>query len=294
MYKDLPQNYVNELLDELLWPNHPLGSSIIGTVESLRSIDRGKLSSFKEKYYVPANIVVSAAGLLEHDKFVKFVKDIFTSAKKQEESAYSKVKEGQSAPALKILEKQTEQTHMALGFHAFKRGHPLRHAMGIMNIVLGANMSSRLFNELREKRGLAYEIGTSVKRYQDTGALVVHAGIDNTKVEQAIRLVLKELKKIKEEKVTDGEFKRAREFYQGQLMLALEDSLDHMLWIGESISTQDKTYTLEQIIEEVNEIGKEDVREAARRIFDEKRLNLALIGPLKGRERNISRELKID
>ncbi len=152
-------------------------------------------------------------------------------------------------------------------------------------------MSSRLFNEIREKRGLAYEIGTQVKRLQDTGAFIVHAGIDNRKVILAVRLILKELKKIKDKLISKDEFKRAKEFYAGQLMLALEDTLDHMLWIGESTITLDKTYSLQDIIKEVNAIKRQDLEELAKSIFREEKLNLALIGPLKESEKLIYSQL---
>ncbi len=294
MYKDQPQSYVYELLDELLWPNQPLGAPIIGTVKSVSKITRQDLNLFKQQYYTPANIVVSAAGLLEFDKLTKNVARFFLRQKKQNINTFSKVKEEQGSPQLKVFHKDTEQTHMVLGFHAFKRGHPSRHALGILHVILGANMSSRLFNELREKRGLAYEIGTLVKRYQDTGAFMVHAGIDNRKVPKALMLILKELQKCKYEPVSTAEFRRAKEFYIGQLMLALEDTLDHMLWIGETTATLNKTYPLEDIIKEVNRIKREDVQEVARRIFRKENLNLALIGPLKDSEEEIGKQLDID
>jgi predicted Zn-dependent peptidase len=183
---------------------------------------------------------------------------------------------------------------MALGFHGFKRGHPLRYALGLLHIVLGANMSSRLFNEVREKKGLAYEIGTLVKYFQDTGAFIVHAGIDNQKVRDAIKVILKELKKAKDKSITISEFKRAKEFYLGQLMLALEDTLDHMFWIGESSATLDKVYTLEDIIHEVKRIKRQDIQEVARYLFTEKKINLALIGPLKDKEQAIYDELHLN
>jgi predicted Zn-dependent peptidase len=154
-------------------------------------------------------------------------------------------------------------------------------------------MSSRLFNELREKRGLAYEIGTNIRRFQDTGAFIVHAGIDNHKVEEAIMLILKELEKIKYKLVSTDEFRRAKDFYLGQLTLALEDALDHMLWIGEYTTALDKTYTLEQVIKEVNRVKCQDIQEAAKNIFQESHLNLALIGPLKDSEQNITNQLHI-
>lgn len=294
MYKDQPQSYVYELLDELLWPNQPLGTPIIGTVESVTKITRQDLNLFKQEYYTPANIVISAAGLLEFDKLTKTVRKTFSRQKKQNINTFSKVKEQQSSPQLKVFHKDTEQTHVAMGFHAFKRDHHLRHALGILHVILGANMSSRLFNELREKRGLAYEIGTLVKRYQDTGAFMVHAGIDNRKVPEALKLILKELQKCKHQQVKTDEFRRAKEFYMGQLMLALEDTLDHMLWIGETTATLDKTYSLDDIIKEVNRVKREDVEQVGERIFKKENLNLALIGPLRKSEDKIRSELGID
>ena len=154
-------------------------------------------------------------------------------------------------------------------------------------------MSSRLFNEVREKRGLAYEIGTLTKRYYDTGAFIVHAGIDNKKVFKAIELILRELKKIKDSLVLQDEFKRAKEFYIGQLKLGLEDTLEQMLWIGETTATLDKVYSLKQILNEVNSISRQDLRAIAREIFNQNNLSLSLIGPLRAIEDKLYKQLHI-
>jgi len=293
MYRDLPQSYVYELLDELLWPAQPLGEPIIGSVESVSRVTRDDLRQFKGKYYTAANIVISAAGRINHNKLVKGVRRIFCTKDKESVNVFAPVKEEQFKPQLKIFYKGTEQTHLALGFHGFKRDHPLKHALGILHVIMGANMSSRLFNEVREKRGLAYEIGTALKRFQDTGAFIVHAGIDNRKVNDALALILKELSKIKEVPPRQDEFRRAKEFYVSQLALALEDTLEHMLWIGETTSSLDKTYSLREIIKEVDKISREDILEVAQSILREKSLNLALIGPLKDKEQEIGDQLSL-
>ncbi|MFA4989620.1 MAG: pitrilysin family protein [Candidatus Omnitrophota bacterium] len=293
MYRDLPQSYVYELLDNLLWPQQPLGEPIIGTVESVKSVNRERLSDFKRKYYTASNIVVSACGNLDTDKLEQDVERAFSGFKRAKLNIFPAAKEKQGTPAWTILNKDTEQTHMALGFRSFKREHSLKHALGMLHVVLGANMSSRLFNELREKRGLAYEIGTVVKRFQDTGAFVVHAGIDNKKVPEAIKLILGELRKSSEELISDGEFKRAKEFYTGQLKLALEDTLDHMLWIGETTLMSDKTFSLDKIISEVSRVDKSTIRAVARKIFRDANINLSLIGPLKGAEDKVREGLAI-
>jgi predicted Zn-dependent peptidase len=291
MYRDLPQSYVYELLDELLWPNQPLGAPVIGNVETVSAISRESLLDFKRRYYTPANIVISATGSLSHDRLIKGVAKNFPGTKRQEANVFLAAEEKQGRAGLRISLKDTEQTHMALGFHGLARDHSLRHALGILHVILGANMSSRLFNEIREKRGLAYEIGTQVKRFQDTGAFIVHAGIDNRKVTEALALILDQLNKTKEKLVSEDEFKRAKDFYMGQLLLALEDTLDYMLWIGESTISLDKAYVLSDIIKELKALKREDVRKVAQYLFQDKKINLALIGPLKGKEEDIRQRL---
>ncbi|MFH0918632.1 MAG: pitrilysin family protein [Candidatus Omnitrophota bacterium] len=293
MYQDLPQSYVYELLDQLLWPAQALGSPVIGTVETVNNISRQALKSFQGSHYSAANIVISAAGLLDYDLLVKKVSAIFSPLKGAKLNTFLKAQERQNHPQLKIFHKATEQTHMALGFHALKRDHPLRHAQAILHIILGANMSSRLFNEVREKRGLAYEIGTGLKRFHDTGVFLVHAGIDNRKVGDCLKLIFQELGKIKKSPVTKDEFKRAKEFYLGQLSLALEDTMEYMLWMGESVACLDKVYSLEQIIKEVNRVQPPDVGAVAGQIFRNETLNLALIGPLKKSEKQIYSKLNL-
>lgn len=293
MYRDLPQSYVYELLDELLWPKQALGSPVIGTVETVNNINRDVLKSFQRNHYTPANIVISAAGLLDNDLLVKKASSIFSPLKSSGLNVFLNAQQFQNKPQLKIFPKDTEQTHMALGFHALKRDHPLRHAQAILHIVLGANMSSRLFNEVREKRGLAYEIGTGLKRYHDTGVFLVHAGIDNRKVADCLGLIFQELGRTKKSLVTKDEFKRAKEFHLGQLSLALEDTMEYMLWMGESVACLDKVYSLAQIIKEVNKVSLDDVRVVARQIFKQEIINLALIGPLEKNEKNIYAKLNL-
>ncbi len=293
MYRDLPQSYVNELLDELLWPQQPLGLSIAGTPESVGKIHREELAAYKNKYYVPSNMVVSVAGKFEHKRFLKRVERIFKKSNALEDFSFSPVHETFTKPQVKILPKATEQTHLALGFHGLKRDHPLRYALAMLHVILGGNMSSRLFNEVREKRGLAYEIGTQVRRFHDTGAFVVHAGIDNQNVSKAIEVIVKELSKVKRSLVSESEFTRAKDFYIGQLMLALEDTLDHMLWIGETTACLDKIFELDEIIRSVARLKRADLKEVAQLLFQEEKLSLALIGPLENKEKSITEILTI-
>lgn len=287
MYRDLPQHYVHHLLDELLWPAHPLGMGILGTVESISGMTRKDISLFKEKYYTSPNIVIASCGNLDAGEILGKIDKIFPVHKTNAKGRFLNVKVRQTKARLKILNKNTEQTHLALGFHGLQRNDPNRYVLALLHVILGANMSSRLFDEVREKRGLAYEIGTQVKYLSDTGTFIVHAGIDNKKVKSCVEVVLKELEKIKQELVSEREFRRAKEFYIGQLSMSLEDTLDHMLWLGESTITLDKVYTLDEVINEIDKINLQDLKELARVIFRRENRNLALIGPLEGEESRI-------
>ncbi len=284
MYKDQPQSYVQDLLDGLLWPGHPLGEPIIGSEESVGRLGRDDVAVYQKKHYAPRNIVVSASGIVSHDWLTRHVKSRFSHLKDKNLNSFLQVNEQQDKPQLKVLAKDTEQSHLALGFHGFKRDHPMRYALGLLNIILGGNMSSRLFNEVREKRGLAYEIGSQARRFADTGAFMVHAGMDNQKCGNAVSLILKELYKTRSTLVTLDELRRAKEFYLGQLELMMEDTLDQMLWIGESTAALDKVYTLNEIIKGVRKSTRQDLKIVAGDIFKKEKLNVALIGPLKEQE----------
>ncbi|MBM3251860.1 MAG: insulinase family protein, partial [Candidatus Omnitrophica bacterium] len=197
MYKDLPQHIVDEALDEIMWPDHPLGMNIAGTLESIGKMTREQIVGFKNNYYVASNIVIAACGALEHKRLVGLSKRLFgDSASLKRNFNFQRVNMIQKTVQFKLINKDTEQTHLAIGLHSLKRDHPDRYALGLLNVVLGANMSSRLFHEVREKRGLAYAISSHVKLLYDTGAFVVSAGTDNQKFVETIKVILNELNKI--------------------------------------------------------------------------------------------------
>jgi len=280
-------------LDQLLWPGQPLGEPIIGTVDSLKGIGRRELAAFQNRHYTPENIVISAVGRLDERLLNKKIRGIFLRRPSYGRNIFLKVPaEAQVKNRLKIFHKDTEQTHMAMGFCSLKRDHRLKHAQTLLHVILGANMSSRLFNEVREKRALAYEIATSVKRFSDTGAFLVHAGIDNRKVGDCIGLIFKELAKVRKNGILRDEFRRAKEFYLGQLLLSLEDTMEHMLMLGESLTATDRINTLQDTIKEVNRVTLSDLKQVARVVFQENKANLALIGPLDKEKAAIERILK--
>ncbi|MFH1046595.1 MAG: pitrilysin family protein [Candidatus Omnitrophota bacterium] len=294
MYKDLPSHYVSDILAELLWPDQPLGLNIAGEKESVNAITAGQLRAYRDQFYRLNNSAVIVCGNTDHRQVIKECKKHFPLPTASKRNGYARAREYRNGPQLKLLHKDTEQTHLALGVHSLERMHPDRYALGVLHIILGANMSSRLFREVREERGLAYEIATAVKFFQDSGAFIVHAGIDNRRIGEAIEVILAQLKDIKNTPVPKEELARAKEYYIGQLSLALENTSDHMLWLGESIICAQRFSTPAEIIRSIQKIQAHDVQRLAQNLFQRQRLHLALIGPLKEKEkRAIKKRLEV-
>jgi predicted Zn-dependent peptidase len=179
-----------------------------------------------------------------------------------------------------------------MGLHTFGRMHRDRFGLVLLHIILGANMSSRLFENLREKKGLAYDIGSEVKRYVDTGAFIVNAGLDHKKAIETVKLIVDELIEIKKNLVGKDELERAKEYFGVQLSLALEDTVDHMLWIGEHVITTDETPNKKAILKKIESVSLRDIQRIARNIFTSSNANAALIGPLRDKEKDqIEKEL---
>ena len=295
MYRDLPGHYVGELLNRLLWPDHPLGRCLAGNIETITAIKRRNIKEYKDKFYNPRNIVIAVCGNIKHDSFVSEVNKYFLKLKPKVKSRFRPAIDAkQHLYKTHFHFKETEQTHISLGVHAIGRNHPDRYILSLLHIILGANMSSRLFQEVREKQGLAYEISSQVKRYQDVGAFVVNAGVDNKKVPRAIGVILGELAKIANKDVGREELRRAKEFYVGQLLLALEDTMEHMFWIGERETSLGKLEAPREVIAKVNRVRIDNIRRVATKLFRTNKLNLALIGPIKNKaQREIEKTLKI-
>lgn len=284
LYRDLPNHHVHDILNEIMWPGHALGLSIAGDIKSVSSITRQDLINHKEASYTSGNITVVLCGRLNQNALIQKIKDIFREDAKTQPATIVEFNNVQSGPQLKVLHKETEQTRLCIGLRTFGRMHKDRYALALLHIILGANMSSRLFENVREKRGLAYEIGTEIKRYKETGAFIVNAGIEHKKASEAIELIIKELKNIKKRPVPGKELKRAKEFFKVQLLLALEDTMDHMLWLGDHVIATGKLPDKAHIIKRVKSVSSSDLQRVAKDIFTSKNINLAMICPLRDSE----------
>ncbi len=285
MYLDLPMHLVHELLNQLLWPDQPLGRFVSGTIETASRIRKDDLIQYRKASYSPKRMVVAVCGDISHQDVVSMATKYMAKEPPGMVSGFRKAIEKQTGPQLNLRFQKTEQTHLALGSHALHRTHPDRYALDLLNIVLGANMSSRLYQRVREEEGLAYDIRSYVRRFQDTGVFLISLGVENKKVQKALRVVLRELQRISKDLVNDDELHRAKEFYRGQLELALEDTADHMLWMGEKMLTMGRVPAVEEVLKKIDEVGSEDLMRVAGKIFTDSNLNLAIIGPVEDKDR---------
>ncbi|MFH1857341.1 MAG: pitrilysin family protein, partial [Candidatus Omnitrophota bacterium] len=279
MEQDIPAHRVGEILNRLLWPSHPLGQELTGTPDTIRSLSRKDIVSYRDLYYHPRNLFIVACGAVDHGELLRQVRRHFASVPGKMPSRFVRVKPHPPRMATHFIFKKTAQSHLAIGLPALRRNHPGQPALSLLNVILGANMSSRLFQELRENRGLAYEIGSHLRRYQDAGVLVIGAGVDARKTEESLRVVLQELDNLKKERVAPEEFRRAREYYTGQLLFALEDTTDHMVWLGESLVSLDRVTRPDDLLNKISRVRAEDLKQMARRVFERRSLKLAVIGP---------------
>ena len=249
-------------------------------METVSALSRQQILDYKKRYYHPPNVLVSVSGPVRHEEVVRLAESQFGRLGARPVSEFKKAAQRQRKPQTHFLEKKTEQTHFVIGFHGFSRFHPDRYNLGILNVILGANMSSRLFEEVREKRGLAYEIRSGVGFFSDTGSVTISAGVEGKKAPDAVRVILRELEKLCEREVTEGELRRAKDYFMSQLSMALEDTLEHLLWVGERLVDKGELPDPEKIRKRIEAVTRGNLRDAARQIFRNCSLNLALIGPV--------------
>ena len=294
MYRDQPAQHVFDILSEEMWPDDALGRPILGYEKTVRGFTREDIISYMENSYSPSNITCVACGKMNVRKLHRLANKTF-GAQPQMAASFSRRHPGgvlKKGKNISVFHKKTEQTHVAFGFHSINRSHGMRYAVALLHVILGGNMSSRLFERLREQKGLCYDISSSVKKYKDTGAFVIHAGVANDKLFQASKEVVCELKDITKNRVKQDELDRAKEYAKGQLVLALEDTGSRMVWLGEKIMTEKSVPEIKEIIRNIDKVTVGDIQKIAKIVFNRKNLNFAAIGPAgKSAEREIKKIL---
>ncbi len=286
-YKDIPERKVWDLIFNLIWPNEPLGRTVGGTKESVKNINRKNFSDYIKNLYKPQNIVISVAGNIKHTEVKKEAENLLGKIKKEKFIHYwrkVKVKEDQNKPRVCLLNKKTDQTHLCLGLKGTSYNNPDKFVLKLLNVILGGRFGSRLSLNIREKHGLAYTLNSHNENFKDTGLLVIYGGINTKKINLAIRLILKELNKLKNKLVSKKEFKEAKEFAKGGLIL-MENTNRISEFLGEQELLCPKTLTPGEMIAEIEKVTQEDIKRVANNIFRNDNLNLAIIGPFKNKRK---------
>jgi len=279
MYRDQPEHVVQEMLVENMWCDHELGRPLIGSPETLKNIIRDQIMAFKRKKYVPDTTVLAFTGKVNHDECVHEVAKLMGRIRPAPAPSYRLVDAAVTQRSLALKSKEIEQTHMALGFRIFGRYDKRRYALKVLNVILGENMSSRLFQTIREKYGLAYSIGSGFQLFAETGAFVISAGLDRNRRAKAIELILKEIKKIKDEPVSAKELNLAKQYIVGHLRLALESPLGQMMWIGEHIINYGSVISPEEVVSAIAAIRTEDVQKIGETVFKDRLATFSMISP---------------
>jgi predicted Zn-dependent peptidase len=280
MYLDQPQHRVQELLNETLWPGHPLGRPLTGTEKTLDHLDRAKLMRYKRDNYVASRTVIAAAGRLRHRQVVKSVSQLARRFPGGTAPTFVRATSAQKAPALRLFTKETEQTQMALGIRACSRHDPRRYPLRLLSTMLGENMSSRLFQVIREDRGLAYSIYSGPGLFADAGTLTISAGLDVANLKKTLSLIMRELRRMRETPAPKVELQRARDYVIGQIEMSLESTDSQMMWLGEQILGYGKTIPPAEVKRRIAAVTAADIVAVAREFFKPENYNLALVSPL--------------
>lgn len=286
MYEDNPMMFIQTIFEETLFEESPLGRWISGPREIIKKISRQEIIKYRDNHYYPANMVVTVAGKFSEKKVKNLAEKYFGKSRlKKHKPNFEPFSSKQNGPRVKINYKETEQVQLCLGVPAFALDDPKMYPLYLLAVILGGNMSSRLFASVREEKGLAYYIRTDISHYQDTGNFLVQAGLDKNRIQEAIILILSELKKTALQGVTPKELLSAKNFLKGKLILDLEDCESFADWFGKQELLSKKILKPEDKIKKIFDVKLEQVKQVAEELFKSQKLNLALIGPFKDKDK---------
>lgn len=282
MYEDEPQTLAGRVFGEMIFPNSPLGWRIEGLKENILRIDRQQVRDYVDKMYHSGSMVLGVAGKIGSLDLISKYFDRVPKGKKNNFLAF----EGkQEEPRVRVHYKKTDQAHLILGLRALPFGHPDRFVLAVLANILGGNTSSRLFREVREKRGLAYYIGAGTEEYQDTGVLAVGAGVGLAAVSEAVRVIRGELNEFVAKPASAVELRRAKDYFAGRMLLRLEDTFNQAMMFASQELLEEKIETPEEILVQVEKVTAQDVQQLAKEIIMRQKFNLAIVGPFKDGEK---------
>ena len=278
MLEDNPDDYIHVLLNKAFWGAQSLGQSVLGTRENLLRFDVPAVKAFFQRFNQPDRIVISASGNLQHDRFLDLVAPAFQSIQKGETLPERTSTLGTSE--ILICAKDIEQVHISMGVKGMSMRDPRRYALNLLNTILGGNMSSRLFQEIRERRGLAYSVYSFISSHVDTGMFGAYAAVEPGQVRKTIKLMVKEMRGLKHTRVDETVLQDAKEYTKGSLMLASESVDNQMARLAQNELILERFVSLEEIMEEIDRVTPADIRDLAEALFLPDPSALAVLGPV--------------
>jgi len=280
MNEDSPMRDIGDVYERLIYGDTPLGWNIAGPKDVVRKITREDFIAYMKSLYSPHNMTIVFAGGIETEKAVGLAEKYLGGMTRFDTLIYDKYQEKQDKPRLFLKTKKTEQAHIAIGFKTVKNEHPDKYPLEVLAAILGGGMSSRLFHEVREKRGLGYYVSTGADNYQDAGSMVTVAGIDPKRIKEGISVILREHRKIANLKsqISKGELKKAKEYLKGHMVLGLENSRSVAYYYASQELLEKKIDNPDQLMKKIDAVTAEQIKNVAKKYFAEKGLNVAIIG----------------
>jgi predicted Zn-dependent peptidase len=282
MVEDNPEEYVHVLSGSAFWGDNPLGRSILGTRENILAFTSEKIKTFFNRFYQPSHIVVAVAGNVSHVRIVELVGPAFSAVKTG--PGFPGRKTPADYPQIKLHQRNLEQVHICLGTRGVSITDPKRYAFSLLNTIFGGNMSSRLFQKIREHHGLAYAVYSFISSYEDTGMFGAYVGVQPDKVRETVGLIMEEIRLLKKDPVDDTELNDAKNYTKGNLLLASESVDNQMVRLAQNEINFGRSVPLQEIIDQVEAITASDIGDLAVELFREDRLALTALGPLNGNE----------
>lgn len=281
MYEDTPMAKIDDVFENLIFKGSPMDRDIAGSEKSVRGIVKNDFVSYRKAHYFADNIVLTVSGGITRKDVLKLAEKYFKGLKKGKQKATEAFKSNQKKPQVLLKSKKNDQAHIIIGFLGKKRGDSSRYTEAVLDSILGGGMSSRLFTEVREKRGLAYAVKSADEHYRETGYFGVYAGVDLKRIDEAIKVILDQMYGLANRtyKISDKELIKAKEYIKGHMALSLEDTKAINTYFGLKQLMLGEAETPDVAIEKIDKVTKEEVYKYAKEIFVPEKLNLAIIGP---------------
>jgi predicted Zn-dependent peptidase len=284
MINDYPTNRVDLLIDETLWPDQPMGRDVGGSQESVSNITREQIVDYVRHQYTPGNTAVAVAGDISHEEVVDLLSEALKDWTPEQPMSWYPVQDGQEMPRIRVEQRKTDQAHLCIGLPGLPLTHPDRYVLGLMNVILGEGMSSRLFLELREKQSLAYDVHSSINLFRDCGSLIVYCGVEPQKSQRAVSAIMEQLNGLQHD-IPESELEKARELSKGRMLLRMEDSRSVAMWMGAQETLTGRVRTVDEVVERLDDVSTKDIERVAADIIREDKLNLAVVGPYRSDRR---------